>query len=727
MYAYAAREEQLRKAGLTEAQIREQLAEETARPPTPAAPPPPEPSILRFPTPSADEEPRWRLIEARGATVERLPDSPLLRVTGKSPVRIEQERLGQAEARLRELETAHKEAPPGYEHETYAEYEKHYQKKYLPIHQRLSEIQEARRAEQWYGFAGELERAGLTESEVETIWVNLGYIERTSRTEEEAQKRGKAYMVQWGDVITAKREQELRAEAQKAMEKPFSLEVMERAELFPEQYRGLPGPTEDIIAGVAKVGGLIIGTGEELVRLPGSIARLFGVGEPETTTITKPFGEITFPKTRPPVSFLSALPLPYFGVPEYAKWGPYAIPAAMIVLPLEIKAFSAGAKLAGTAFKTVVQAPFKGLATVAPIGVKTQLIAHPTISRILGVAAPRVKTVPGVVVSKFGQYQSTIEPGVFGVPRTEVAMIGGVMKPAPRWLMPSVFERLMPSAVRAKFYALQAVRGAVKPQWTPLAAYEAMPKSFMQVAVRPGVMGLRAFEVGKKQTLFVAGVKRTEPLIMGGRTAMSLEQLIGLKFKPTFVPYLFRTEPLLGPFISPAMGVGAAMATAYKPLALYDTRIKSTVETKLKEVPFVQKTPATGPMMMMASATKAQMEMGTMEAQAQAMAQVQKLMQGQALKSMQVLSTHLMALPPFVWPEPAPRRLREEEKLRERWRHLQRVHEMGNPMKIFFGIKGWPKARAETVQQVKIPFGRGRVPVRRRGRARRRTRRRRKK
>lgn len=178
--------------------VRRMAAQERAAPPT--------------------EEPQWRLIEARGATVERPTDAPQLKVTGKSPVQIEQERLGQAEARLRELEIAHKEAPPGYEHETYAEYEKHYQEEYLPIYQRLSGIQEARRAEQWRGFAGELMEAGLTESEVEAIWVNLGYLETATKypttmyggkvlTPEEAQARWEQYMAQWG-LVTAQRAKE---------------------------------------------------------------------------------------------------------------------------------------------------------------------------------------------------------------------------------------------------------------------------------------------------------------------------------------------------------------------------------------------------------------------------------------------------------------------------------------------------------------------------------------
>jgi len=45
------------------------------------------------------------------------------------------------------------------------------------------------------------------------------------------------------------------------------------------------------------------------------------------------------------------------------------------------------------------------------------------------------------------------------------------------------------------------------------------------------------------------------------------------------------------------------------------------------------------------------------------------------------------------------------------WRHRRRFHEMGSPMKVFFGIKGWPRAVAESRWQQRA-FARRRTPAR---------------
>lgn len=226
-------------------------------------------------------------------------------------------------------------------------------------------------------YAGELERAGLTTREVASITANIEYIQRTSRTPEEAQTRFGEYMTQWEPVI-AKRA------PPPELKKPVSLKLMEAAHAFPEKMSigigrfpkpifdlGIPEIRgEDIIGAMAMGGSAIVGTFEELGM---SLAGMF---------------------KRESVAGYAPAPSPFAiaMIPEYReKYWPGALIAAPIIFPLEAKAMGAGIKLVGMPIKTVVQAPFKALAKIAPPAVKTELKLHQTIARVLGVRGEYVR------------------------------------------------------------------------------------------------------------------------------------------------------------------------------------------------------------------------------------------------------------------------------------------------------------------------------------------------
>ena len=504
------------------------------------------------------------------------------------------------------------------------------------------------------------------------------------------------YMKQWEPVIGARVGEDIRAIAKSEIADPWSLKFMKAAEAFPEQYRGLPGPSEEIIAGAAKAGSLIVGAGEEVFYF------FKGLIEPTTKKITKPGWEITVPKRYPAVS-----PISVFIVPEYRKWAPYSIIAAPIVYPLEFKAIGAGVKLAGKGIKAVLQTTAKGLYKVVPPAVKAELVGRKlvypglpkgmgfqealkyeaqTLSKVYGVPEATVRQLPTYIAKKrgiYGIYQyhpSTIKVSKLGKPletlyhefghqlgglkggteafanlfertwmkaravwvprhtwiprllgvgeakvrvvsgvtklrtasyeavfkgtiRTERVFFGEVLKPAPRWLMPKFYEKLMPSGVRATFAKYQHIRGAVRPTWMSKTIYEAMPKRFLETkfmtAPQSMQVTMRGFMIGGKEAQWGVGVKRVEQMMMGGRQALRPETLA--TFKPTLVPQLiFFPAPYVS--LAPLVSVGITTTAALESRLAQRPRVgagliervmgRTTISPKLGMAPFSATMPA---------------------------------------------------------------------------------------------------------------------------------------
>lgn len=453
-------------------------------------------------------------------------------------------RLAKTVTRTEELRAAYEAAPS---EAAYREYSEFYQRQYQP-----SYLAYGRWAtEQRRKYVSEVGAAypQLTKKELENIAANIGYIQRQPFAEQAPLARD--YMKQWGRVAGARLEQDIRAIAEGEIADPWSLKFMKAAEAFPKQYRWLPGPSEDIIAGMAKAGSILVGSVEEVFGF------FKGLGEPTTKTIKKPEWEVTIPKQRPPVSLITV-----FTMPEYRKWSPYAFIAAPIMIPLEFKAFGLGTKVAGKAAKTIIQTAFKGAYRFAPTVIKAEAMRHATISRYLGIGEGRLRVVSGATKLRAGSYEAMLK----GTTRIETAYFGEVIKPAPRWLMPKFYEKLMPSRIRAAFMKYQHIRGAARPTWISKAAYEAMPKRFLELRVMPvqaqaAQATLRGFEIGKKQATWGVGVKRVERVLLGGRQALRPETLA--KFKPSVFPemiYFPATYPMVTPLAGAAVTVGHVLS-----------------------------------------------------------------------------------------------------------------------------------------------------------------------
>jgi len=440
-------------------------------------------------------------------------------------------------------------------HETYAQYRKYYEGEYVPAFGQYKKLA-AQRREEWVSELGRT-HPQLTSRELGTIQTNIAYIQRQPATEQAALMR--RYIKQWEPVAGARLGQDIRGIAKSEIADPWSLKLIKSAEAFPKQYRGLPGPTEDVIAGAAKVGSLIVGAGEEVFYF------FKGLVEPTTKKITKPGWEVTVPKHYPPVS-----PVSVFTVPEYRKWAPYAVIAAPIVYPLEFKAIGAGAKVLGKAAKTVIQTTFKGVHQFAPPAIKAEAMRHATMSRYLGIGEAKVRVVSGVTKLRPASYRAVFK----GAVRTERVYFGEVIKPAPRWLMPKFYEKLMPSGVRATFAKYQHIRGAARPTWMSKIAYEAMPRHFLETRFITTPLSrqitMRGLEVGTKKAQWGVGVKRVEQMIMGGRQALRPETLA--TFKPTLVPHLIWFPAPQLPLM-PLTSVGITTTVALAPRLMRGPRV----------------------------------------------------------------------------------------------------------------------------------------------------------
>lgn len=241
--------------------------------------------------------------------------------------------------------------------------------------------------------------------------------------------------------------------------------------------------------------------------------------------------------------------------------------------------------------KFVIQPSLKAMYRVMPPTAKAYVAVHPTISRMIGIGGKTVKVVPGVISKKpFMRYQATTEI-LFDVPRVETAMIGFEVRPAARWLMPKIFERAMPSKVRAKFYTFQAVRGAVKPRMIPSAVLDDIPKFFIKIIKKGDIIGLKAWEIKKKKALFAVAAIKTEKMILGGRPAIGFEPLTRELTRVKQVPIFFPIETPLAA-ITPAAGILTRMGVGVIPDVM--KRGKPQPKVRFEVMPIEKVKPAYG-------------------------------------------------------------------------------------------------------------------------------------